>query len=78
MGNTLTCLVCDGDLAVLPDTHPEYSAFCITDDGTRKWFTCNDCQAVCIKDKVSGKWYLSAKTYDRLVASGEIKDRLKT
>jgi hypothetical protein len=77
MNNQVECLACDGILEPLPPIHPEYNTARITYDGTRRWFLCPGCQAVCIKDKQTGGWYLSAKTYTRLVEAGTIKDRLE-
>ena len=72
----LSCLYCDGELSILPTTHPEHASTRLTYDGTRKWFVCESCEAVWCFDKLTRSWKLSPATYTKFVAEGKIPDKL--
>lgn len=78
----LNCPLCypevEGSLVILPKTHPEYEMSQFTNDGTKKWYLCNECNCVFCKDKITSVWQYSADTYTRLVGEGSIKDKLET
>lgn len=66
----------EGTLKILPDSNPEFYLVDLTNDGTKKWFVCSECEGVFCRDKVSQSWQLSAQTYTLFVEKGFIKDRL--
>lgn len=74
---TVECINCCGVMIPLPADHEEYIQSRLTYDGTRKWFLCTECGGVFCKDKVTGKWNLSPKTYTRFVEEGTVEDLLK-
>jgi len=72
------CKYCEGDLDLLPTTHPEFAQTQLTFDGTRKWFVCTDCAGVWCYDKVQKTWLMSPQTYTDWVKQGKIPDLLET
>jgi hypothetical protein len=73
-----SCCYCDGELALLPSDHPEYTYTQLTADGTRKWFICKDCESVWCYDKLQKTWLMSPQTYTTLVNRKEIPDLLES
>lgn len=65
-----------GTLVCLSTSHPEYQLSLMTSDGTKKWFLCECCEGVFIRDKMTAKWQMSPATYDQFVKDGIIEDRL--
>jgi len=63
-------------LIILPTTHKEFISCSLTEDGTRKWFLCNQCGGVFCRDKLTRKWQLSPITYDKFVNKGLVKNQL--
>jgi hypothetical protein len=75
--SSLSCPYCDGDLEILPGTHPEFASTQLTYDGTRKWFLCTKCEGVFCFDKLTRSWKISPATYTKFVQEGKIPDRLE-
>lgn len=78
MSNSLTCPLCGSKVEFLSSDHPEYTESLRIKDGTVKWYICSnkECSAVLVRDKLQRIWQYSPKTYDRLVSTGYIKDKL--
>ncbi len=76
----LNCPLCYPDkentMIVLPYGHKEYNLSVLTNDGTKKWFLCEECEGVYCLDKMKSKWQLSPATYTKFVELGLIEDRL--
>lgn len=74
------CPLCYPDyedtLILLPETHEEFIRCHLTEDGTRKWFLCQECGGVFCRDKITRKWQLSPLTYDKFMKRGLVKDQL--
>ena len=81
---SLNCPVCpieeDGNVSTLEFIAPsneEYQLSLKTNDGTRKWYTCNKCGHTFCRDKIRNIWMYSPATYIKLVNSGFIEDKLE-
>ncbi len=67
----------ENSLSILDPTNEEFYITMLTNDGTRKWFSCSNCNGVFCKDKLNGRWQLSPKTYDLFLKLGMIKNLLE-
>lgn len=66
----------EASLELLAEDHPEFVSVNLANDGTKKWFSCKQCGGVFCLDRLSKRWQLSPKTYDRFVRDGLIKNKL--
>jgi hypothetical protein len=78
----LHCPVCSieegkSTLETISINHEEYQLSLKTNDGTRKWYTCNQCQNTFCRDKIKGIWLYSPSTYIKLLNNGFIEDKLE-
>jgi len=67
----------ENSLIPLPSDNKEFYLVEKTNDGTKKWFLCTECQGAFCRDKVRQMWQLSAETYTSFVERGLIKDRFE-
>ena len=79
---SLYCPVCaikegESTLKELSPDNEEYQASLKTNDGTRKWYSCSQCNNNFCRDKIKGIWLYSPLTYIRLLESGFIEDKLE-
>ena len=76
--NTLECVMqCEPGAVMQPLDPSLYPAARHTDDGTRKWYRCDNCESIFCLDKMTRRWKFSAETYTDLVEKGLLKDRLE-
>ena len=48
-----------------------------TNDGTKKWYRCVECNGIFCLDKMTRRWEFSAETYTELVQKGLLNDYLE-
>jgi hypothetical protein len=73
----IECPIClQEELVPLGTNHQEYYLSVLTHDGTKKWYLCEGCNGIVCRDKMLGVWQVSPSTYDLLVSTGHLKDRL--
>jgi hypothetical protein len=74
----LECVMqCEPEAYMEPLDPSLYAAARQTNDGTRKWYKCENCGSVFCLDKMTRRWQFSAETYTDLVEKGLLKDRLQ-
>lgn len=67
----------ENTLVILPESNVEFYLVSKTNDGTKKWYLCQNCDGVYCRDKLLKTWQISAETYTRFVDSGLMKDLLR-
>jgi len=70
------CPEVEKSMSVLEIGDQEYYLSVHTNDGTKKWYKCENCNGIFCRDKMKKIWQLSPKTYNNFLEKGWIKDLL--